>query len=163
VRHYLVETGSDDALLLQGRADFHEAARMGDVTIFDDKAAPGFAYFEDDPARALPVTYRPDGIEVETGAGRSGTLSLSLVPLRGYTWQELGASKPVLHPVPAMDHGRMRIEHLQSATGRVALIYREPGLPLFLSISAAVWILGAFVGILDRFRLPVPLSPARRR
>jgi hypothetical protein len=162
VRHYFVETGSDIDHFLQPRTDFQEAARLGQITIFDDKKAPGFAYFESDPSRALAVTYRPNGIEVETGPGRGGTLSLSLVPLPGYTWQDVGAANPVSHPVPAHPQGRMRIEHLTSDTGRVALVYREPGLPLFLFLGAIAWILGALVAVLAPFPPGSIFLPHRR-
>jgi len=149
VCHYLVETNSPTTYFLQNLTGFHKVDQIGKITIFDDTAAPAFAYFEETPVHALPVTYHPNGIEVETGAEFNGTLSLSLVPLPGYAWFDVGAPNPVLHPIPPRNQGRMRIEALRSTTGRVGVVYREPGLNFFLMIGAVAWILGAIIWIRD--------------
>jgi hypothetical protein len=154
VRHYFVGTESVADRDLNARANFSEVAHVGEVTIFDDKAAPGFAYFEDAPATALPVAYHPNGIVVETGTGRTGTLSLSLIPLPGYAWKEAAASNTSLHPITPSDHGRLRIQGCASSTGYVAVIYHEPWLNLFLLISTLVWLSGIILYLLTSLNFP---------
>jgi hypothetical protein len=139
VRYYVVDKISPWLPRLLALPGFREIYRAEPVHILEDAGAAPLAYFEDEPQRALPVKFGDNELEIQTG-GERGTLSISLVPLPGYSWQ---GQRSGSEPVPVHSAGRMRIENVSSSDGVVRIRYHEPWLDAFIAISLVAFLLVA--------------------
>ncbi|HEY0255904.1 MAG TPA: hypothetical protein VGC39_00560, partial [Candidatus Methylacidiphilales bacterium] len=149
VRYYLVDKISPWLPRLLAMPGFQEIYHDGSVHILEDVDAAPFAYFMDEPRQALPVKFGDNKLEIQTG-GKTGTLSISLVPLPGYSWRGQGKDS---QSVPVDSAGRMRIEKAASADGVIRIRYHEPWLNGYIALSLGSMILcGA--GLLYRRRTP---------
>jgi hypothetical protein len=123
---------------LQSRPRFQPVYQNGSLRIFEDGQAAPLAFFEDAPQQPLPVQFGDNELTIDTRTHPgAGTLSLSLVPLAGYSWSDQSGKS---HPVPVAPEGRMRIPGV-SGGGNIKVRYHEPGLDAFLAISLAAFAL----------------------
>ncbi len=154
VRYYFVHESSPAFAFLQSRPRFHVVYQHGPLHIFQDDLARTFAFFADAPQQPLPVAFGHNELTIDTRTHRgSGTLSLSLVPLAGYSWTTSDGQGGA---VPVAADGRMTIPDIPGA-GTIEIRYREPGLEFFIAVSLASFALLASC-LLNRKDLANPNS-----
>lgn len=147
VRYYFVNETAPALAFLQSRPRFQPVYQLGALRIFEDGQSRPLAYFADDPQQALPVKFGENELTIDTRAHPgAGTLSISLVPLPGYSWSSQDGET---HLVPVATEGRMTIPNA-SGGGSIRICYHEPGLDAFLAVSLAAFALIAACLLADR-------------
>lgn len=138
VRYYFVDQLSPVLGFLQQRPRFRPLFQKDGLRVLEDTQAQPLAYFEDAPQQKLPVTWGVNDVVIDTSLHPGpGMLSLSLVPLAGYSWSIPGGKKET---VPVAPSGRMRIPNVTGG-GAVQVRYDEPRLMIFIAISLATLLL----------------------
>jgi hypothetical protein len=138
VRYYFVHELSPRLGYLESHPRFRPMFQYGALRIFEDEQSAPLAYFEDQPQRVVPLQFGDNEVTIDTrDHSGEGTLSVSLVPLAGYSWRQDGGPA---QPVPVAKEGRMKIPGIPGGT-IIRIRYHEKWLDGFIAIALGTFAL----------------------